>query len=124
MFAGSGQGEPRMKPQLLLTALFVANGLLIAALAIPMGLGRVPRNGWYGFRVPKTLASDDVWYPTNQFMGRDLLVAGVVLTAGSLLLLPFAARLTVDAVAWIGLALTVVPLAVALYRGFRFLAQL
>jgi len=47
-----------------------------------------------------------------------------VIVTGSLLLLPFAGRLSVDAVGYAGLGLTLVPLAVAVYRCFRYLSRL
>jgi uncharacterized membrane protein len=113
-----------MKPQHVLVAIFLANGLALMALSVPMIREQVPRNGWYGFRVPKTLASDEVWYPANRFMGRELLACGAVWTAGALALAVIAGRLPVDAVGWLGLALTSIPLAVAVYRGIRYLGGL
>jgi hypothetical protein len=34
--------------------------ILLIALAIPLILQKIPRNGFYGFRTPYTLSSDDV----------------------------------------------------------------
>ena len=113
-----------MTPQLLLPLLFLANGLLLAGLAVPLIRGRVPRNPWYGFRVEKTLASDEVWYAANRFMGKDLLWCGVVLAVGSGLLAGVASHLTVDGTAYLGLALTMVPLAIMVVRSFRYLNTL
>ena len=113
-----------MRPQMLLMTLFFATGLLLCALAIPLIREQIPRNPWYGFRVPKTLASDEVWYPANRHMGGWLLLCGVITVTGVLALWPFAGRLAVDAVGWWGLALTVIPLMAAVYKGFRFLEKL
>ena len=55
--------------------------LLLVALAIPLILDMIPRNGFYGFRTPRTLASDDVWYPANRYAGKALFVAGLVWAA-------------------------------------------
>ena len=52
--------------------------LLILLVSIPMVLGRVPPNGTYGFRTPKTLSSDDVWYPANRAAGWFMLAAAVM----------------------------------------------
>lgn len=57
-------------------ALFVAT--VSIALAIPVILKKVPRNWLYGFRTPKTLASDRVWYEANRIAGWGLLTVGVV----------------------------------------------
>ena len=52
--------------------------LLILALSIPMILDRVPPNGAYGFRTPKTLESEEVWYPANRAAGWFMLAAAVL----------------------------------------------
>ena len=51
--------------------------LLLVAVAIPLILHLIPRNGFYGFRTPRTLASDEVWYPANEFAGKALTAAGL-----------------------------------------------
>ena len=52
--------------------------LLILALSIPMILDRVPPNGAYGFRTPKTLESEEVWYPANRAAGWFMLAAAAL----------------------------------------------
>ena len=52
--------------------------LLILLLSVPMVLGKVPPNGAYGFRTPKTLSSPDVWYPANRAAGWFMLAAVAV----------------------------------------------
>jgi uncharacterized membrane protein len=51
--------------------------ILLIVLAIPLILQRIPRNGFYGFRTPYTLSSDDVWFRANKIAGITLLVAGI-----------------------------------------------
>lgn len=62
-------------PSLLLLALAV----LLVIMAVPLILGRVRRNKWYGFRTEATLSSDEIWYPANKSMGWGLLWNGVIL---------------------------------------------
>ena len=45
---------------------------------IPMALGMVPPNRYYGYRTRRTMASADVWYPANRIAGRCLAIAGLV----------------------------------------------
>ena len=52
--------------------------LLILMLSLPMILGKVPPNGAYGFRTPKTMSSPEVWYPANRAAGWFMLAAMVV----------------------------------------------
>ena len=52
--------------------------LVVLAVSVPMILGKVPPNSVYGFRTPKTLSSQDVWYPANRAAGWLMLVAAVI----------------------------------------------
>lgn len=58
--------------------LFVGTSLLLIAVSVPLALGRVKRNPFYGVRTAKTLQSDAAWYAGNAYGGRLLSVAGVV----------------------------------------------
>ncbi len=49
--------------------------LILAALSIPLILGLVPPNRYYGLRTPKTLANAALWYRANRFAGWAFLVA-------------------------------------------------
>jgi uncharacterized membrane protein len=113
-----------MAPQLLLVLVYLVSGLALMTLSLPLIRGDVPRNGWYGFRVPKTLASDEVWYPANRFAGRDLYVCGKIAMVGSLVLAPLSFFVPVGVIGGAGLALTVVPLVVAIVRAFNYLRTL
>jgi uncharacterized membrane protein len=62
---------------------FIA-GLALFAAGIPLLRGWVPRNRWSGFRMPKTLSSDSIWYEANRIAGRNLMIAGAVLMATAL----------------------------------------
>ena len=51
---------------------------LLMVLAIPLMLGIVPRNWFYGVRTPRTLRSDANWYPANRICGIILFAVGAV----------------------------------------------
>ena len=61
-------------------SLAVVTGVAIvtALIALPLALRKVPRNRLYGVRTRRTLADDRVWYETNAYGGRCLLVASAV----------------------------------------------
>jgi SdpI/YfhL protein family len=59
------------------TYYFIA-GLALALAGVPLLRGWIPRNRWAGFRVPKTLSNDRIWYEANRVAGRDLMIAGAV----------------------------------------------
>ncbi len=55
--------------------------LLMIAVSLPMALRKVPPNGVYGFRTPKTMADARLWYDANQRAGINIIVAGVLALA-------------------------------------------
>jgi uncharacterized membrane protein len=63
--------------------LFSMVGVLYIGLGIPLLLGRVPPNGFYGCRTKKTLSNERIWYAVNRVTGRDLIIGGaaIVVTA-------------------------------------------
>ena len=68
----------------------LCTGLVLAGLSIPLILGKVKPNGWYGFRVKTTMEDPAVWYAVNTYAGGWLLVTALVieLSAIGLYLIP------------------------------------
>jgi uncharacterized membrane protein len=66
--------------------IYVFVGLLLIAVAVPLIRGRVRRNLLYGFRTPKTLSDDSIWFPANEYAGRKFLKAGVITSAAAVVL--------------------------------------
>jgi uncharacterized membrane protein len=64
----------------------VGIGALSIVVGAPLACRRVPRNRWYGLRIPATFADEDVWYEANAVTGRDLIVVGAVLLLAAFLL--------------------------------------
>ena len=57
---------------------FVGCALLLIGIAVPLCLRRVGPNRFYGFRTPKNLADESIWYETNAVCGQWLVVTGIV----------------------------------------------
>jgi uncharacterized membrane protein len=112
-----------MQSALLYALAFAATGMMFCLISVPLIKGKVPRNHWYGFRTPKTLRSDSVWYPVNSYSGKCLYVSGLIITAGSLLLIPLGLFCSTETIALIGFAVTMLPLTWALIKSFRFLRR-
>lgn len=108
----------------IVPGLFALVGLSLCAVSIPLIRGKVPRNYVYGFRTPKTLKSDAIWYPANRVAGICLYQAGRVTVFGSLLLIPFALFLPAYLIALIGLVFLALPVSVALIKSFAYLRRL
>jgi len=60
---------------------------VVALVNIPLLLGRVPPNHWYGFRTQKTLSSPTVWYAANRFAGRLMTITAAVAILVNLLVM-------------------------------------
>ncbi len=103
--------------------MYLVFGGLLMALAIPLWLGKISPNPWYGVRVPSTLRDPVVWYKTNRRVAPGLFATGAI-TALAALLLYFVPGLTVDTYAWLCLAAFAVPMTVTIIDGMRYLRQL
>jgi hypothetical protein len=93
--------------------------LVVAAVSVPMILGRVPPNCIYGFRTRRTLSNPDIWYPANRFAGCALLLAAG-LSLGLVWLLPASALARPGAL----LAVIVAPLAFSVIASFLYLGRI
>ncbi|MGH2510582.1 MAG: SdpI family protein [Gammaproteobacteria bacterium] len=68
----------------MLSQPFAISAALIFLVAIPLVIGLIPRNPFYGFRIQKTLADERVWYSANRFAGVMLMLASIVYAAVAL----------------------------------------
>src|SRR6058998_2243408 len=66
--------------------LYGIGGVLLIAISLPMIYDKIPPNRFYGFRTPRTLSDPNVWYPANRVAGRNLAVAGVIVSTTALVL--------------------------------------
>lgn len=75
-----------MATRKILGACLLVTGVLVIACSLPLGLGLVPPNPWFGIRFPQGFTSIDNWYRLNRFGGTALAIWGVsALGAGCLL---------------------------------------
>ena len=63
--------------------LLVVSGPLLFLLAIPLWMRMVPRNVLYGVRTRATMTDEALWYDVNAACGRDLAVAGALVSVGT-----------------------------------------
>src|SRR4051794_2247351 len=69
-----------------LLILFVCSGLVLVGLAIPLILGKVGPNPWYGFRVERTLSDPAAWYAVNTYAAKRFLVVGIANSLSAIIL--------------------------------------
>ena len=113
-----------MDPKTLLLLVYLGSGLLMASLSIPLIRGKVPPNPLYGFRVPKTLRDERVWYPANRYASQRMLVTAVVLMVAATATYFFLPGLGVAHYAIVCGCVILGGLAVSLLQSFRYLRRL
>ena len=59
--------------------LLTLTGLVIAGTSIPLWLGKVPMNRWYGVRLQGSFESDEAWYRINRAGGKAGAVCGALI---------------------------------------------
>jgi hypothetical protein len=105
-----------------LQVMYVAAGLLLAALAIPLWRRKIGPNPLYGFRIKQTLEDPAVWYEVNAVAGRGMLVDGLVIVVAALALAAVPG-IGIDRYALSVLALFVVALGITLAASLRALRR-
>lgn len=108
----------------LYSLLFGGVGLLFIALSIPLIQERVPPNAIYGFRTAKSLSDPKVWYAINRISGCDLLIAGTLISLGSVVMLFLGQGLQTRQVALTLFLLTVLSLSGAALHGYVVLRRM
>ena len=68
------------------TLISLAVPVVQIAASVPLAQGRIPPNGWYGFRTSKTLSSSELWYRANRLGGRYFIIAGLIELAAAAVL--------------------------------------
>lgn len=103
---------------------FCGVGLLFIALSIPLIQERVPPNSFYGFRTAKSLSDPKIWYAINHRSGIDLLIAGTLISLGSVAMLILGQGLQPQQVALSLLLLMVSTLSGAALHGYIVLRRM
>lgn len=116
--------DPKMLTDLFMI-MFSLSGLLVTGLAIPMILGKVKPNWWYGFRTPKTLGDEQIWYKANTYAGKLMLITGLSWIVGAIVLryIP-AIGGSFELYNWAYLLLVTIGLAALLILSLRYLRSL
>jgi hypothetical protein len=113
-----------MDPKALLFTLFLCVGCLFCGISLPLLLGMIGPNPWYGFRVKKTLDDPAVWYPANRVGAVWMMGAAVLLMVVALAGYALFPRLGFVAYAFTCLGAVVVGFGIAITRTMLYLRKL
>ena len=100
-----------------IVVLYLGLGVLMTFLGLPLWRALVPRNRWYGLRLPATLGNPAVWYAANARFGRILSIVGVATIAAAAVAL-MAGWTTVATVITLGVVV-ITGVAIASVAGVR-----
>ena len=103
---------------------FCGVGLFFIAVSIPLIQERVPPNSFYGFRTAKSLSDPNIWYTINRLSGIDLLLAGVLISLGSVAMLILGQGLQLRQIALALLLLMIFTLSGAALHGYIMLRRM
>jgi hypothetical protein len=71
-----------MEPLNLKTAItLVCLGFILIAVCIPVYLGKIKMNCYYGFRIRKAFESEENWYTINRYGAKALMCWSVIIMA-------------------------------------------
>jgi uncharacterized membrane protein len=113
-----------MEGSILITLFFVIDGVLLIALGIPLLLGQVSPNSWYGFRTRKTLSDEKIWYAVNRVAGRDMILAGTIIIMSALSLLLLGGRVSFERAAATLVTITLLSVAWMVIHGYSVLRRM
>ena len=72
----------------IVVILNLAACFLIAGVCLPLARRKISKNDWYGFRLPKSDVSDDLWYEINTYCARRCIIwCGIISVVNLLMLL-------------------------------------
>lgn len=77
----SGAGRPQFRRDVKPATVLFAIGITLIVAAVPLAIGKVPPNRWYGFRTSTTLADARTWYRVNAATGRSFAACGLMMIA-------------------------------------------
>jgi len=92
---------------------FLIPAVLILIIAVPLVIGWVPRNRFYGVRTLKTLSDERIWFSANRFGGWLFLLSSLIY-----LLIAAFVPYSVDSISlnwWVHIMGLLLPLAISIF---------
>ncbi len=87
--------------------------------SLPMVLGKVKPNPWYGVRLPETMDDPELWYKANKYGGILLLIVGILILIATLATY-FVPRISPLVYSEVTGGVTTFGILIAAYLIFRF----
>jgi uncharacterized membrane protein len=95
-------------------------GLVLIGVGVSLVLGRIGRNRVYGYRTPRTVQDDRIWYPVNAMTGLWMIWGGLLAAVIGFLLVVLRNRdEAAQLVLGIGVPALLICLGAGIYKGWR-----
>jgi uncharacterized membrane protein len=98
--------------------------IVFVGMSIPLVLGKVPPNGWYGVRLKKTLENEEIWYKANAYFGRDFLIASLFVLSVCIALFFNKESMDLNTLLIVISTVMLIPYVVAVVKTFVYLRKL
>jgi len=106
-----------------LMLLYVIGGIVLVALSLPLLWEKVPPNPVYGFRLSATMNDPQVWYATNKYGTKRLMVTGIS-TVVAAAIFYFIPGITVDGYALACLFVFTLVFTIGVVQSLRYMRSI
>lgn len=101
---------------------FLIPSIILLIFSIPLVMGKIPRNRFYGVRTRKTLSDDQAWYGANRFGGWLFIVSSLIYMVIAALV-PYSADST-SLRCWAHMTGLLLPLGISMFIIHKYTKQL
>jgi len=103
--------------------MYVGSSIFLALISLPLIARKIKPNPFYGFRIQQTLTDSEVWYETNQYFAKRLLVVGLMQALASFGFYNIP-NISVDAYALLCLGVFIVIFVIAMVQSWRHIKSI
>ena len=113
-----------MEDYLFIIYIFILVGALEIIMGLPLMYSKIKPNWLYGFRTPKTVKNEEVWYKVNERTGRDFIISGIIVILVALSFMVFDFDLDIGTVTIIQAFILTILVLIVLFRGLSLIKKL
>ncbi len=102
----------------------IAMALLFIAISIPHIKRKIAPNNYCGFRTKKTLSDKEIWYKANEYIGKEIVKASLIMIVVSITLVIISSKLPHSIILIAITTTSILPMLVAFIRSLLYLRKL
>ena len=113
-----------MDDLIIVFIMFISIGMVEIILGLPLLFNKIKPNWFYGFRLPSTVKNEKIWYETNQFFGRDMIISGIIIVLLTFFLMLFNLNLLITEILFFLIVLLHILIITIILRAYFFLKKI